>query len=137
MDGGSSLWLRTARSRGLYFVLALCLIPIGLGTRAGNSTGWLNNYGGGVVYVLFWCFASRLVWVLAPSQRIALGVFAATCGVEFLQLWHPAWLEVLRSTTIGSMLFGSVFDPLDFLHSGIAAAGGFLILRWLERPRGV
>ena len=122
-------------SRGLPFGLAVGLIPIGLATR--GVPGWVNDHGGGIVYVLFWCFAARAVWPGASALRIVAVVLGGTCAVEVLQLWHPPWLESIRSSLLGSVLLGRAFDFLDIAHYVAAATIGYLSLRWLESAREV
>lgn len=79
----------------LYFNLSLLIIVV-MGFLFKYYTGpareWFNNYGAAVFYEIFWCL---LVFLLLPSRKavkqIPLWVFAVTCGLEFLQLWHPLW----------------------------------------------
>ena len=123
---------RTFRSRTLPLGLAIALIPVGLATRGGS--GWLDDHAGGIVYVLFWCFAARVIWPGSRALWVAVSVLAGTCVVEGLQLWHPPWLESIRATPFGSVLLGSSFDALDFAHYIGAAAVGYLALRRLEHP---
>lgn len=79
----------------LYLIVYLLIIVV-MGFLFKYYTGpareWFNNYGAAVFYEIFWCL---LVFLLLPSRKavkqIPLWVFAVTCGLEFLQLWHPLW----------------------------------------------
>ena len=110
------------------------LVSLGLYTKvyAGPAATWVNNSLCGVFYVLFWCL---LVFWFRPRVkpwRIALAVLSVTCLLEFLQLWHPPWLEWLRSFWIGRTLLGTTFAWSDFPYYVIGAGLGWL---WMQRFR--
>ncbi|ODS34777.1 MAG: hypothetical protein SCARUB_00037 [Candidatus Scalindua rubra] len=52
---------------------------------------------------------------------VASSVLGITCFLEFLQLWHPPFLESIRSTFIGSVLIGTTFTWWDFPHYALVA----------------
>lgn len=92
---------------------------------------WWRGHGGGIPYVMFWITA----WfTLFPFKKHLLlfsaGCVFATVGLEFLQLWHPAWLAGFRATKVGAAWLGSSFSWLDippyFIGGGLA-----YILLWL------
>jgi hypothetical protein len=118
-------------------VSILITIPLGFGLKYYSGPGdvWCNLHGAGVVYELFWC----LVGFFALPHRkhipaIAITVFAVTCTLEVMQLYHHPWLEAIRGYKIGVWLIGNGFDWLDFPHYGLGCAIGWLILRILCRP---
>jgi len=118
--------------------LALCLllmVPLGIGTKlyAGPAAEWIRAHGGGLLYVIFW---TAVVSLLAPSLspwKAAGGVFFVTCGLEFLQLWRPPILQAVRETFVGRALIGSTFDGGDFLHYGLGALLGALLVMSVRR----
>jgi hypothetical protein len=120
-------------------ILSACgLVVLGLAIRwFGSSTGWLNNYGGGIVYVWFWSVTVLAVWPYARTGRVVGSVLGATCLVETMQLWHPPWLESIRASPFGSIFLGRTFDALDIVHYVVAAAIGYGALRWLEPSKEV
>ena len=79
----------------------LVVTPLGFAFKfySGPGNGWFNNYGAGVLYEIFWIL---LAFLFFPSKRsanvIPVYVFLITCILEFLQLWHPSFLEVTRSS---------------------------------------
>ncbi len=130
--------LLTRIRRDLPALLSLALIvPTGFYAKAyrGPAFHWVNDSFGGVFYVIFWCLAATLVWPRAAASRIALAVLAATCALEFLQRWHPPFLEYLRSFFIGRTILGSYFDWTDFPYYFAGAAVAWLWLRGLGRSR--
>jgi hypothetical protein len=95
---------------GRYGTLAsiVVIVPVGFYSKLyrGPAAHWGNDSLGGVFYVIFWCLVAFLFW---PSRRpsiVASLVLAVTCGLEFLQLWHPALLEALAQPFPGGCRSG-------------------------------
>ena len=124
----------TPRTRTILSLVVLVPTGFGLKLYAGPLSGWVNDSFAGAAYVCFWCLVLFVAW---PRQRavapIVIGVLAATCGLELLQLWHPPFLQAVRSTFLGRALIGTTFVPADFLYyvlgSGIAWAWLLLLTR--------
>jgi hypothetical protein len=114
--------------------MALC-VPFGLATKRYPIEGaaWVHDSVGGALYVAFFCLAALVVWPRARAWVVAAAVLAATCGVEVLQLWHPAWLDAIRATRPGGLLLGSTFVWSDFPWYLIGAALGWGWLRGVQR----
>lgn len=113
---------------------AVILIPVGFGTKyySGSGAEWANNSFAGALYEVFWCLCV-LSWLPRTSPpRIAAGVLIVTCGLEFLQLWHPAWLEALRATFLGRAILGSTFAWGDFPYYLIGCAMGWWLMRKMQ-----
>ena len=116
--------------RALLFLTILVITPVGLGTKFYYGPGefWVQHYGGGVFYEIFLIL---VVTFLMPNVRtwlVAFFVFLGTSVLEFLQLWHPPFLEYLRSHFIGTTILGVGFDPWDFLYYFIGSALGALLI---------
>jgi len=80
-------------------ILLLVLIPAGFASKfyGGPFRTYVNDSLGGVLYVLFWIWLFAFLLPRANGGTIALAVLAVTCGLEFLQLCHPPFLESIRS----------------------------------------
>jgi hypothetical protein len=98
----------------------------------GPGRSWLNNSFGGVPYVILFMALVALIWPRLAPGWVALGVLVATCLLEVLQLWQPAWLQAVRATLPGRLVLGSTFSPSDFWYYLIGAGLGWLGLRWLQ-----
>ena len=94
---------------------------------------YLRDASGGISYVLVFVLAFGALIREASSANISLTVLAATCFLEFLQLWHPAWLEACRSTVPGRLLLGTTFEWADFPPYFIGAALGWALLRTVRK----
>jgi len=108
------------------------LVPIGIASKFyhGPCEAWVQYYFGGVIYEIFWCLL--FAWILrrASPFRITLWVFAVTCALECLQLWHPPFLEWIRASFIGRALIGTSFSWPDFPHYLTGCFIGFWWIRW-------
>jgi len=116
--------------RPLLFLTLLVVIPLGFATKFYYGPGqvWVQHYGGGVFYEIFWIL---VVTFLVPNIRtwfVAFFVFLGTSILEFLQLWHPPFLESLRSHFIGATFVGVGFDWWDFLYYALGCSLGYLIV---------
>ena len=112
------------------------VVPLGILLKfyAGPYQAWVNNSAAGMVYELFWCLALFAIWPYRRAiNRIVIGVFVVTCGLEAMQLWHPPLLQAVRSTFPGRVLIGTTFAWSDFAHYAVGSGIGWLWLRWLLR----
>jgi Protein of unknown function (DUF2809) len=117
-------------------ILAIALvIPLGFYTKlySGPLADWVNNSLGGVLYVIFWSLLLFLIFPKISSFRIAVIVFLLTCVIEFLQLWHPVFLETIRSTFLGRTILGQSFSWWDIFHYAVGCVISSELLEYLNR----
>jgi hypothetical protein len=116
----------------------LFIIPLGLLTKVylGPGHNWVNHFLGGVFYEIFFCLMAAIFFPAARPWKIAGWVFLITALLEFLQLYHPVWLEWLRATWLGHLLIGSTFNMWDFPHylfgCALGGIGIYLINRYVD-----
>jgi hypothetical protein len=119
--------------------LALAVvIPLGVYTKfyRGPAADWVNDPLGSVLYEIAWCLAAAIAVPRGLPRPIALSVFTATCVLESLQLWHPPFLEWLRSFFLGRLILGTTFVWSDFVWYAVGSAAGYALLNLLRRkPR--
>lgn len=81
-------------------------------------------------YEVFWCL---FFFAFFPKKKfiifIPIGVFIITSLLEFLQLWHPPFLQLVRSYALGRLLLGTTFSSWDFLYYAIGCVIGAWWLR--------
>ena len=116
-------------------VSLLVLAPVDFYSKfyRGPARESVNDSLGGTSYVIFWCLVLRCVLPRWSAARTAGVVLAATCCLEFLQLWHPLLLEALWSHFLGATILGTSFDWPDFPYYFVGAGLGWF---WLERLHG-
>lgn len=120
--------------RRRWILFSLCIVtPLGFCFKfyKGPAEFWFNNYGAGAVYEIFWCLVVFLFvqQTRKNSTKTAVGVFAVTCVLEVLQLWHPVFLDNLRGTFLGSALLGTTFAWWDFPHYALGSLIGWVGMR--------
>jgi hypothetical protein len=93
----------------------------------------VNDSLGGVLYVIFWCLFAFLFLSNIKPWKIAAVVFAVTCFLEFLQLWHPPLLEYLRSNFVGRTILGTTFTWSDFPYYLVGGGIGWLWMKSLQK----
>ncbi|MDY7038808.1 MAG: DUF2809 domain-containing protein [Thermodesulfobacteriota bacterium] len=120
------------------FLSLLVITPLGFACKfyPGPGHGWFNNYGAGLLYEIFWILLAFLFFPLRKSANvIPICVFVITCILEFLQLWHPPFLEAIRSSFLGSALIGTTFVWWDFPHYVLGCLVGWFWLWFLLRRK--
>jgi hypothetical protein len=120
-------------SRGRCLAVLGVLTPIGFLTKfySGPGSSWVASQAGGFLYVVFWIFAALFAFPRLSRRTASLAVLGATCVLEFAQLWHPPWLEPVRSTFLGAALLGATFAWLDFPYYAAGAFAGHAAARAL------
>lgn len=97
-----------------------------------GEASWISHQLAGLFYVtelsliLYLFFSEHFIFLLV------LAAFLLTSLVEFLQLWHPAFLEPVRSSFLGHTIIGSTFSWLDFPWYIGGAVLGWLLLKWVK-----
>jgi hypothetical protein len=133
---GHNKFMSKFKTRLITFISILIIMPLGFFSKlySGPGAKWLNDSFGGLLYEIFWCLVIFLILPRLKPVNIAVGVFIVTCILEILQLWHPPFLEVLRSDFIGRTIIGTSFVWSDFIYYVLGSALGWL---WMERIRKI
>ena len=127
--------LRFLQFRLKIIVILAVLIPLGFLTKLYSGPGdiWINHSAGGILYEIFWCLVIALIFPAVNVIRLAVTVFCITGILEFLQLWHPVFLEMLREPLIGRTVLGTTFSWLDFPHYAAGSALGGILVKILKK----
>ena len=110
------------------------IVPIGFYSKfyGGPAAAWVNDSLGGVFYEIFWCLLILLFLPKVKPWIIALSVLVVTCILEFMQLWHPPFLEILRSNFMGRTLLGTTFAWTDFPYYFLGSGIGWFWIKHLQ-----
>ena len=111
------------------------IIPLGYIVRfsRGPAPEWFNDSFGAIAYEIFWILLTVFLWPQASLVWTAFGVCVATCGLEFLQLWQPPFLQAARATLPGRLVLGNSFTWSDFPSYFVGSFLGWVWVRWLTR----
>ena len=112
----------------MFAVLAV-ITPAGFLTKfyTGPGSGWVASSAGGFLYVVFWIALLLALFPGLSRAAACAGVAAATCAIEFTQLWHPPFLERIRANFLGHALIGSTFAWSDFPYYLAGALAGYAL----------
>lgn len=124
-----------SKQRWLTLLFIILIIPLGFFTKfyTGPAMNWINNSVGGLLYEIFWCLVFYFLYPLFRPFLIALIVLISTCFLEFLQLWHPPFLELIRSNFIGRTILGNAFNCMDFPYYLVGSALGYILLKLISK----
>jgi len=127
--------MKIIQSRKITLFFLLFIIPLGFYTKfySGPAHVWVNNSLGGLLYEIFWCLIFFFIFPKANPIKIALWVFSITCTLEFLQLWHPPFLEFLRGNFIVRTILGNSFNWGDFPYYFVGSLVGYYILVLIKK----
>jgi hypothetical protein len=112
----------------------LIITPIGFLSKfyQGPAASWVNDSLGGVFYEIFWCLVAFLFFPNSKPWKIATTILIVTCLLEFMQLWHPPFLQAIRSNFIGVTILGDSFTMSDFPYYFVGSGIGWVWLRWIK-----
>ncbi|MBL7067802.1 MAG: DUF2809 domain-containing protein [Candidatus Marinimicrobia bacterium] len=119
-------------AKRVLLVSLLIVIPVGFYSKfySGSAHTWVNNSLCGVFYEIFWCLILALFFKQLKPLNIALIVLSLTCVLEFMQLWHPPLLELLRDNFIGVTILGNSFTWSDFPYFFVGSLVGYF---WINK----
>ena len=118
----------------IFFVILLITV-LGFGSKfySGIGSSWVNNSLAGLFYEIFWCLVVFLISPRLNALLVASWIFTITSILELMQLWHPAFLQIIRSTFIGAALLGNAFNWMDFPYYVAGCILGVIMIKYLNR----
>jgi hypothetical protein len=120
-----------ATDRGRFLMVVALVTPLGFYTKfySGPGSTWVAGNAGGFLYVVFWIFVVLALFPRLSALSVAVAVAIVTSALEFAQLWHPPFLERIRSTFLGRALLGSTFAWSDFPYYAAGALAAYAAAR--------
>ena len=99
----------------LLFVVFLIFIGLISKSNLFPQNGFISNYAGGIIYVVFFIVLSSLFFTETSPIKISVIVLVITSLIEFTQLIQNEVLIGIRDIKLIRALIGSTFNPFDFL----------------------
>ena len=123
--------------RGRCVAVLAVVTPLGLLTKfySGPGSSWVSSQAGGFLYVVFWVFVALALFPRMSQWSVSLAVAIATSVLEFVQLWHPPFLERIRSSFLGHAVLGSTFAWSDFPYYAAGALTAYAVARTIAPAR--
>ena len=122
------LTIPAQRNRPCYALLVGLVIGTGLLWRSGllPLSSFLTKYGGDALWALMVFLGFGFVFRRRSTAWIGLSAVGFAWAVEFLQLYHAHWIEVIRATRLGHLVLGTAFNSPDLISYVIGIALGVL-----------
>ena len=125
---------RTHRSRTIYAAAVIGVILLGLASR---TYPWifpasLEKYPGDALWALMVLLILGFIWPKLPATWLAIFALVVSFTVEFGQLYRSMWLTAVRETTLGHLVLGSTFNPIDLVAYAIGVCIGFIVVSILQ-----
>ena len=104
------------RNRLLYGCCLALVIATGLFWRSSliSLPANLRKYGGDALWSLMVFFGLGLLFPRLSTRAAAASALMVSFLVETSQLYHSPWIDSIRSTRLGALVLGSVFNWPDF-----------------------
>ncbi len=123
------------RDLKLYIPLLLLIFALGSSTRmTTNLPWWVIQYAGDFLWAMMVFFLYCLVFRLETGKALLIAL-VTTYLIEITQLFHPPWLETLRSYKLFALIFGYSFLWVDILIYTLGISLGALIDRLILMRR--
>jgi hypothetical protein len=129
-------WLK----RALYLICFGTAVALGLGSRrcSGYLPAFVAQYAGDMLWALMVFLGFSIITPAHSTSRRAIWALGTSYVVEVSQLYHAAWIDAVRHTTLGGLVLGFGFLWSDLVcytvGVGAGAAVEFLLLRSTVPP---
>ncbi len=112
------------RNRIQSFFLIIGTIGLGLASRSGFTPRVIYPYLGDMLYALMIYFMIGFLWRKASSFTVAALCLLVCFAIELSQLYQAEWLNNIRSTRLGGLVWGFGFLWSDLLCYFVGALMG-------------
>ena len=114
------------RNRIVYLALVGLTVLAGLSSRNFSDVlpSWVQLYLGDVLWALMVFFILGFIFRRKSTWWIAMVALAFSFLIEFIQLYHAEWIDVIRHTRVGGLIFGFGFLWSDLVCYSIGILAG-------------
>jgi len=116
------------RNRIFYSFAVLTVIILGLCSRkfAAGLPEWINTYLGDALWALMLYLIIATLFKNKKIKTIAILSLLFCYLIELSQLYHAAWIDSIRNTTLGGLVlgFGFLWSDIIAYTIGIALGSG-------------
>lgn len=114
------------RSRVRYALLMFLIVGLGLASRS-PQIPWpylFSAYAGDTLWALLVFLGLGFLFPHSATRHHALGAMAFAFAIEFSQLYHAPWLDVLRAHRLAALVLGQGFLWSDLVCYAVGVAIG-------------
>jgi hypothetical protein len=100
------------------------VVVSGLASRRYGSVlpSFLAEYAGDTLWAVMAFVTIGMLAAEWPTTRVALATLLVSYGVEITQLYHAAWIDSIRATRLGALVFGYGFLWSDMVCYTVGVA---------------
>jgi hypothetical protein len=125
--------LKSYSMRLLLIINILAVILTGYIVRFSHIfTESIRHIAGCIFYEILWILVGAFLYPKANRKLVAIWVFLGTCGIEFLKLYQPPWLQTIRGTLPGRLILGTNFDLYNLPVYLFGSYLGWLWIKFLD-----
>ena len=123
------------RNPRIYLPIMILITAFGLPARIVQDRlpEWYVQYFGDYLWAMLLFFIFALILQNMNTAKVAIVTLLFTYGIEISQLFHPPWLEYLRSIKIFALILGFTFLWSDIVAYTLGISTGALIEYFLFR----
>ncbi|MED0963737.1 DUF2809 domain-containing protein [Bacillus paramycoides] len=116
------------RNRILYAIFTIIVIVLGHSSRkfAYVLPDILNAYLGDALWALMIFTGFGFLFPKIETKKLAIISLIFCYGIEISQLYHAEWIDSIRATTLGGLVFGYGFLWSDLVAYTIGIGVGML-----------
>lgn len=128
--------MTTKRPIPIYLIIMVLLVALGLPSRTMRNSlpPWYVQYFGDYLWAMLIFFGLALIRPRWGTLKVLTAAILFTCVIEVTQLFHPPWLQYLRSIKICALVLGHGFLWSDLVAYTLGISTG-AILEWLILTR--
>ncbi len=103
--------MTTRRNARIYWLMMLVIVALGLPSRTMQAQLplWYVQYFGDYLWAMLIFLGFALILQKSGTLQVAMVTLAFTYCIEISQLFHPPWLEYLRSIKLFALLLGTLW----------------------------
>ena len=115
------------RYRQLFFLVIT--IVTGLASRYFSAflPHWVQLYLGDALWALMVFLLLGLLFYKQSTLWVAIGALAFSFFIEFSQLYHANWIDVLRANRLGGLILGFGFMWSDLVCYTVGVGFGYVM----------
>lgn len=117
------------RNRITYLLAIIAVITLGLASRrySRQLPEFIAAYAGDTLWALMVFLGIGFLFPKWTTPRVAVAALLFAFSIEISQLYHAAWIDQIRHTTIGGLILGYGFLWNDLLCYGVGVGTGVVI----------
>ena len=121
--------MKTKRRTSTYLLIMVVIMALGLPARTiqDQLPSWYVQYFGDYLWAMLLFFGFALILQNMSTFKVAIATLLFTYGIEISELFHPQWLDYLRSIKLFALILGFTFLWSDIVAYTLGISTGALI----------